>query len=336
MLTTRTRAVLAASACSIVALTGAACGGSSTLSADEFRTKADEICKTFNDQNASEPTPNSPDQVVPYLERMIPKAQDELNKLKELNPPSDLKGEFDSAVSLQQQGLELITKVKDRIKGGEDPMKVFTEASPEINRLQDESKGKAEKLGLKECGKSRGDDSSTTATTATAPIDTSTTSTTFTSFTTPSTPTSPMDTSGIPTSTSAVPPVDTTSANPTGSVGIDVFANDAMEFGQTLQSFGTTMQSAAAGGLDGVRGKADEMRADLDKIDTISQRMAGYTVDDPTMERRRADLVAATPEVTAKGRELLAAAEAGDLNKMQQVASEFTSALSRLSSAATG
>ena len=209
-------------------------------------------------------------------------------------------------------------------------MTVIQEVSPEINTLNDEAKAKQQAIGLTECATDKSDSTSTTSTTPT-------TDTTF--DTTSTTPYPPTDTSTSPytTDTTSTTPIDTdTTASPTGTVDASVFSKDTLEFGQKLQDFGRILQEAAPGGTSAVAAKASELRADLDDIDRITERMKGYTVDSPELESRRAKIVAAAPDVTRLGNELLDAAQSGDTAKLSEVGSQFTQALSRLSSAAVG
>lgn len=339
MLSPRLRATFAATACAAVAFGAAACGGDDTsssstsaaLSADEFRSQANAVCKTFNDQNATTPDPTGPTEIAAYLDKMLPMAQEELTKLEALTPPVELKPDFDASLTAQGKSLDLIGKARDRVKGGEDAMSVIQEVSPEINTLNDEAKAKQRAIGLTECAADKSDTSTTASTPTTPTFDTTST-----------TPYPPTDTTSTPPiDTTSTSPIDTetdtdTTASPSGTVDASVFSQDTTEFGQKLQDFGRTLQEAAPGGTSAVAAKASELRADLDDIDRITERMRGYTVDNPALETRRAKIVEAAPDVTRLGNELLDAAQSGDTSKLATVGSEFTQALSRLSTAAVG
>ncbi len=333
MLKTRIRNALAVGSIALIAVTGAACGGDSktsttggngtALSADEFRSKADGICKAFNTARDSVPEPSGPTEVVPYLEKMLPEAQKQYDQLKALVPPAEMKPDWDAAMVALDEQIKGIVAAKDRIKGGEDALTVITEASTAINAAKARADEKTKSLGLTECGKDAGS-TPTTSTTMTTPV-------VPTMPTSPSTPTVPTTSSSpsIPTTT------DTTDPSPSGTVDASVFSKDTVELGTALQDFGQALQSVASGGASAVQAKSAEMRAHLDRIDAAAERMRGYTVDNPELERKRAAIVAATPDVTRLGRDLLDAAEADDTSRMTSVATEFMTALQRLSSAAT-
>lgn len=332
MLNTRIRNALAVGSIALIAVTGAACGGDSktssnggngtALSADEFRTKADEICRTFNATRDSVPEPSGPTEVVPYLERMLPEAQKQYDQLKALVPPAEMKPDWDAAMTALNEQITGIQKAKDRIAAGEDALTVVTEAGTTINAAKARADEKTKALGLTECGKDAG---STTSTGVTAPV-------VPTAPTTPSTPSMPT----TPTAPTVPTTGDTPTDSPSGTVDATVFSKDTVELGTALQDFGQALQAAASGGVPAVKAKSAEMRAHLDRIDAAADRMRGYTVDNPDLERKRAAIVAATPDVTRLGRDLLDAAEANDSSRMTSVATEFMSALQRLSSAATG
>jgi hypothetical protein len=113
------------------------------------------------------------------------------------------------------------------------------------------------------------------------------------------------------------------------------FVADVQTFAQVLTQFGLTLQ-AAAEGPDALRARSALMRQQLDDFDAATARMASYTVDVPALEQRRAAIVAASPDISRLGRELLDAAVAGDTAAVTRIAGEFTTALERLRTAATG
>lgn len=337
----RLRAALAASSCALLLATGAACGGSdagggggAALSADEFRTKADAICKDYRARIKALPEPTGPSDIGAYFEKALPLVKEEYAKLRELTPPAELKADMDATMALLDQVVAKTEDVQKRIAGGEDALTVIGAADAEINRINDEAKAKAVKMGLKECGNDSDGDTTSTPTTSTTSMPPLTTP-----GTTPTTPMDPTTTPVDPTTTPIDPtttPVDTdftsTDAAPTGSVDMATFVKDATEFGTTLQEFGLGLQTAATS-PEALKSQATELRGKLDTIDAIKTRMAGYTLDDATLDAKRSKLVEATPDVTRLGRELLDAAEAGDSAKVKQIASEFPAALERLTAA---
>ena len=144
----------------------AGCGGSSdSSSADDFRQEADEICADANSRLDTLTQPTSGAAVLPFLQEGLTIQADELERIRALDPPDDLQASFDEATDLLQQRQEAIQQAADRIEAGEDPEAVIQEASPEIARLRDEARAKANELDLTVCGAA--DDAATTAGTAT-------------------------------------------------------------------------------------------------------------------------------------------------------------------------
>ena len=184
------------------------------------------------------------------------------------------------------------------------------------------------------CGGS--DTASSTTTAATAPtVATSTARVeTLSVGTVPSTPSLPT-TPTTPVTGATAPTTAQSPETPGGTVSPAAFVTDVQAFAQTLTRFGLTLQ-AAAEGPEALRARSAAMRSQLDDLDTIVARMGSYRVEAPVLEERRAAIVAASPDVSRLGRELLAAAEAGDSQRVQQVAQEFTGALKRLQTAAGG
>src|SRR3712207_1401202 len=85
----------------------AGCGGgdddSGALSADEFRSQADAICADANTRLDALDEPTGPDQVLGFLQSGLTVQQEQLDKLKALQPPDDLSGTFDEATALLDQ-----------------------------------------------------------------------------------------------------------------------------------------------------------------------------------------------------------------------------------------
>jgi|GEM_PF-3253687 len=183
-------------------------------------------------------------------------------------------------------------------------------------------------------------DPTTAAAPATAPVTPVAPVTTAPAVTTPPVTTPPVTTPPVTTPPVTTPPVTTapvtsSPSSPGRVVDTATFVQDVQAFAQTLTQFGLTLQ-AAAEGPEALRARSSLLRQQLDQFDAVAARMGGYTVDVPALESRRAAIVAASPDISRLGRELLDAAEAGDASRVQQIATQFTAALERLRDAATG
>lgn len=170
----RRRPLAGALAVGVVALI-AGCGGGDdpdALSAEEYRRQADQICLTSNRGTDALAEPESADQVLAFLQAGLPIQQEELEGLRALEPPDELRADHDRIVSLLQERQDLIRGVADDIEGGADPEQTVQEATPRIDELQEEGRELAERMGLEICGTQRTEEpGTTTAETTPAPTD---------------------------------------------------------------------------------------------------------------------------------------------------------------------
>ena len=290
----------------------AGCGGggddSGALSADEFRTQADAICADANTRIDALDEPTGADQVLGYLQSGLTVQREQLDKLKALEPPSDLAGTFNEATDLLDEQVTEIQSATDRISSGEDPEKVINEVSPKLDELSSEADAKAKELGLEVCG--------TEDTTGT-----STTGTTATTATAPTT-TAPADTTAGTTASTA----------PTGDTA--GYVEDVQAAAGALTTFGTALQSTTS--LDDLKAKVPQATAALDDFDQAIAKLGTYKLAEATLDRQRAGLVRTGPKVSDVLRRFLAAAQKGDVAAVQALVPEVTSTITEFQQAATG
>jgi hypothetical protein len=278
-------------------------GGSDSLSAEEFRSQADAICADTDRQIDGLTEPTSGAQVLAFLRAGLPIQEAQLEKLRDLEPPEELKADFDEAMGLLEQQTTAIDAAADRIEGGEDAEAVLTEVNDEISGLGDQADAKAEALGLSVCGEDSdsGDATVTTGTAATSPVETA--------------PTTPADTTGAGGDTAA-------------------YVADVQEAAGALQEFGTLLQSTT--GLEDLRTKIPQAQASLDTFDAAIAELEGYTLSAPRLEEQRAGLARTGPAVSDVLRRFLDAAEEGDLEAVQALVPEVTQTIGEFQAAATG
>lgn len=294
--------------------TSTAAATTAALSIDQFRTQADAICGEYKGKLDALAAPSSPAEVGPFFDKAVPLYKEEVSKLKALAAPAELKPTFETTLGLLDQVVGEVEGAQQRIAKGEDAQTVITEIDSKVTDLNKQADEKAREMGLKVCG----DDETSTSTTGT-----DTTATTATTADVTST-TAGADTSGTDTAIA-----------PGSTVDLATFVGDVQKFAQTLTQFGLTLQ-AAADGPDALKKRSALLRSQLDEFDAATTRMGSYTVDSPEFEKRRAAIVAASPDISRLGRELLTAAENQDAAGVQRVAKEMTTALERLRSAASG
>ncbi|MGE0026210.1 MAG: hypothetical protein AB7O78_03965 [Thermoleophilia bacterium] len=286
----------------------AGCGGggdsSGALSADEFRTQADAICADANTRLQALDEPTGADQVLGFLQSGLTVQQEQLDKLKALDPPSDLSGTFGEAMDLLDQQTTEIQGAADRISGGEDPETVIADVSPKLDSISSEADAKAKELGLKVCGtEDTATASGTTATTATAPAATVT----------------------APATTASTAPATGDTAG---------YVNDVQTAAAALTTFGTALQSTSS--LDDLKAKVPDATAALDDFDAAIAKLNTYSLGEETLDKQRAGLVRTGPKVSDVLRRFLDAAQKGDVSAVQALVPEVTSTITEFQQAATG
>jgi hypothetical protein len=136
-----------------VAVLIAACGGGGgdqTLSADEFRKQADSICTEYEGRIDDLQSPSSLDELPDFVDEVIPIIEEGNAKLADLNPPEELASDWDRAMELQDQNLEVAHDLQDAIHDN-DTAKV-QELLTKLNETDAQSNAIARKIGLEDCG----------------------------------------------------------------------------------------------------------------------------------------------------------------------------------------
>ena len=289
----------------------AGCGGGSddnSLSADEFRAQADAICADTNRETDALQAPTSGADILQYLKDGQSASDTGLEKLRDLDPPSDLEGDWQKAIELHDQRAETINGAITRIEGGEDPEAVISDVNDEVSQTNDELDALAKDLGLTVCGADDDNGTDTTTSTDTTPTDTTATDTTAST-----------DTSiDIPT---------------TGNAEVDQYVEDAKAAAGALTEFGQLLQAVTS--PEDLKDKAPEAQQSLDEFDEAIAKLDGYTLDNSTLETQRAGLVREGPVVSDVLRRFVDAAADGDEQAVQSLLPEVMTALQNFSSAAT-
>lgn len=305
-------------------IAGCGGGGSDRLSLEDFRSQADAVCTDGNRATDAIQDPTSTDTVLPFLEATRDATAPQIERLKDITPPEDLKARWNEAISLQESQAELLNTAIERIKGGEDAMAVLNSIGGQASSNQERLRTLARELGLTVCGAGDDDDTTTTATTGT-----DTTATTLTPPVTETTVTDGTDT----TVTEGTDTTVTDGTDTTGTNQITQYVADVQEAAGALTKFGELLQSVS--GVDDLKTKAPQAQEALDEFDAAIAKLGGYTLPNDRLERQRAGLVAEGPKVSDVLRRFTDAAAAGDLSAIQSLLPEVMSALNAFRSAAT-
>jgi hypothetical protein len=299
----RRRPLAGIAALGAVALIAGCGGGSDSLSAEEFRTQADAICADYNSQAANLTDPTQPSEYLASLQEIIPLQKSQLDKLKDLEPPSELSGTFDEALALLERQSGVLDTAVERLEGGDDPETVLTEIATEASSIGDEADTKAEELGLKVCGTDGTGD--TSGGTATAPATTATPAT-----------------------------IETAPATTGAATGTDAYVADVQAAAGALSEFGNVLSTST--GIEDLKSKVPGARESLDTFDASIAKLDGYSLGIPRLDEQREGLAATGPKVSDVLRRFLDAAASGDLAAVQALVPEVTSTIGEFQAAATG
>jgi hypothetical protein len=276
-------------------------GGSDTSSADDFRAQADEICADANERIGTLTAPGPAAEVLPYLRAGLPIQAEELERIRALDPPEDLRADFEEATDLLQQRQDAIEQAADRIEAGEDPETVIRDVGPEIARLREEARAKAQEIGLSVCG-ADGAGATTAGTTPAAPATTA--------------------------------PATTAGGTATAATGETAqYIKDVGAAVTALRSFSQLLQGTSS--LEDLQSRIPQARTELDAFDDAVAKLDDYSFDNATLEAQRDQLAASGPRVSEQLRRFLDAAESGDAEAIQAVLPDVTQALTEFQEAAT-
>jgi hypothetical protein len=129
---------------------GGGAGGGQSLSAEEFRQQADAICKQYEDKLNELDSPSSLDDLADFVDKAVPILEEGNNKLAELEAPDDLSGDWDRAMELQDENLQVTRDLQKAIHDN-DTARV-QELVSKLDATDAESTRLARKVGLESCG----------------------------------------------------------------------------------------------------------------------------------------------------------------------------------------
>jgi hypothetical protein len=126
----------------------AACGGG--LSKSELVAKGDAICKRINTRMAKEPDPKTTADLQRLAKRTVELSDPAIEDMEELEPPSELEGDFKKFVASLKDQRDLTKKLG--AAAGEDDTAKVQELLGDAQGSQDEYRRLTGKIGFKECG----------------------------------------------------------------------------------------------------------------------------------------------------------------------------------------
>jgi hypothetical protein len=142
----------------VVALAGtliaSGCGdGPQRVSAEDLVAKGDEICRLGQErftQIQADPPANSSD-AVEQTEQLIQEAEDELNALRDLEPPEELRPAYDAYLGARGRALEYLRRGRDAAEAQDS--KGYLEAQAGVVKRAAERRRLAQAVGFQVCSK---------------------------------------------------------------------------------------------------------------------------------------------------------------------------------------
>lgn len=154
-LRTRLTAALLALVAS-AALAAAGCGGGGgggsgdRLTAAEFRQAADAICAEYDQKIEDLGQPESLEDLTAFIGRAIPIIEEGFNKLEELQPPEELEADWNRAMEVNGENLQLTKDLQAAAESGNEER--VQEILAQAGQNEEETDRLARELGLQRCG----------------------------------------------------------------------------------------------------------------------------------------------------------------------------------------
>ena len=135
---------------SALALLLAACGGEEN-GKNDFVAKADDICRRFNEKARGISRPESVAGLKRSADEAKAIAQEARDELRKLNPPDELKEDFDTFIAQGEKGIAELENLKRAAgKRDADELRRVAARIDELDRRQDAA---AARIGFEVCGK---------------------------------------------------------------------------------------------------------------------------------------------------------------------------------------
>jgi hypothetical protein len=136
-------------------LVAAGCGGDGgeggdRLTAAEFREAADAICAEYDQKIQDLGEPESLEDLNAFIERAIPIIEEGFNKLEDLQPPEELEADWNRAMEVNGENLQLTKDLQAAAESGDEAR--VQEILAQAAQNEEETDRLARELGLQRCG----------------------------------------------------------------------------------------------------------------------------------------------------------------------------------------
>jgi hypothetical protein len=130
-----------------VLLLAAACGGG--VSRQDFAAQADPICARVSSALQDLGQPQSPTELVSYLEKFVPLTSNGVDDLRKVKPPEKDRDVYDKWIETLAQETDKAKEALAATQAGDQ--KTSVAALGEVDQLNTKSNGLAADLGLHDC-----------------------------------------------------------------------------------------------------------------------------------------------------------------------------------------
>jgi hypothetical protein len=133
----------------VAVLAMAGCGGEDALTEAELREQGNAICARYDKQIDEIPVPSAVEEIPAYVTKAAPIVEDEIEALKDLNPPDDDQETFDQLIAEEEKTLAAGRALSEAAEKGDDAAveKALNEGNISSNRADEH----ARTLGLTDC-----------------------------------------------------------------------------------------------------------------------------------------------------------------------------------------
>lgn len=141
-------AVLAA-----VSLLAAGCGDDEggALSKEDFTKQGNAICAKYEKESKTLGDPQSVEEIPAYADKALALFDKQLGEMRELEPPEELKSDFNAFIATGDDAKKFITDLKSAAEANDE--QAIQKVGEEAETRDKESDDLATKIGLTECAK---------------------------------------------------------------------------------------------------------------------------------------------------------------------------------------
>jgi hypothetical protein len=138
----------------VAAVTVAGCGGGpQDVNAEELVAEGDEICRLGQERfdEIQEDPPANASEAVEQTELLIQESEDELNALRDLEPPDELRESYDRYLEARGRALEFLRRGRDAAE--KQDSQAYLEAQTGVAKRAKERQTLAQAVGFQVCSK---------------------------------------------------------------------------------------------------------------------------------------------------------------------------------------